>query len=248
VKPLSLLIVLLAGIILGSCDSGKPLDSPINSEDKIITKDVKLASFTYTESPGFHKIPKGPVRGIANNKIFEAKTIIFRHRFRKWSLEIWDTKISNLLSPLSPPDPAQHIKINLSEEPALGKTMTKPMSMGHGWFQIQKIEEPAETISWNSENTWVLDITKWDRRPWDQNGDIYVQQLGTASGRVYVSYRGNEGSFGNSGVAGEFKNAYIIYEREDSGVNEASVAIEGVGLFFLSMCEDVHLYASRGPR
>lgn len=216
----------------------KPSDSPINSEDKIITKDVKLASFIYTESPGFHKIPTGPVRGIANNKIFEAKTIIFRHRFRKWSLEIWDTKISNLLSPLSPPDPAQHIKINLSEEPTLGKKMTKPMSMGHGWFQIQKIEEPAETISWNSENTWILDVTKWDIRPWDQNGDRYVQQLGGASGRLYVSYKGNEGSFGNSGVAGIFENAYIIFEQEDLDVNRASVTSESAGLFSLSV-EDI---------
>jgi hypothetical protein len=160
----------------------------------------------YTDAPTFEKIPAGPVKGMANDRSFEAKTIYFEPSFGKWCLVIGDIALKEPTSLLMD---AQAININLDEPPAVGKKYTHQMKFGGGYFHIQKSDKREDMTSWNADNTYVLEITKWDIKPYDTKGKMY-QVAGLASGRIYIVYKGGT-DIKNSWAAGTFTDVPVRY-------------------------------------
>jgi hypothetical protein len=167
----------------------------------------------YTETPTFDKIPAAPIKGIANGRPFEAKSVHFEPSFGKWEMVIADQPLEK---PTGFLNDAQFVNLTMPEPPAAGKKFTRKMDFGDGYFQImQEKPDRKKMTSWNASNAWIVEFTKWDVKPYDKNGNMF-QQCGTASGRVYVVYKGGDdaGSIKSSWVAGEFKDAVVRYMGE----------------------------------
>jgi hypothetical protein len=167
----------------------------------------------FTAAPTFEKIPRGPIKGAANGRPFEAKAVYFEVNFGKWDMVIADQPLDKPTGFLKN---AQYVNLTIPEPPAAGTKFTRKMAYGDGFFQImQEKPDPTKTTSWNSENAWVVEFTKWDAKPYDKNGSMF-QQGGAASGRVYAVYKGSDdaGRIKSSWVAGEFTDAPIRYMGE----------------------------------
>lgn len=161
----------------------------------------------YVESPNLNMIPPEPVRGMADGRPFEIKSVIFQPFFDSWSMQLGDTAPA---SPLDISFAREYIKIDLPRDLKAGSIFFHPLEWagGQSMFQIAQ-KESEETTSWNSNAAWAIEITQWEVKPYDQDGDLF-QEAGTASGRVYICYQGSAG-FLNSGVAGYFRNAVVRY-------------------------------------
>ena len=174
---------------------------------------------SFTETPTLAEIPNWNLQGIANGKSFVAKTVILVPYKSKWTLQIIDKEIDPLkglgIAKQEHPD-MQVINIALPSEPKQGEFLEKEMSFGEGYFQIKTSPESTETTSWNTDNAWVIQFTAWKKRPWVDGGSTF-QRLGTASGRLYVTYKGSEyGGLKSSWVSGTFQDAAIVcYGKPD---------------------------------
>lgn len=148
-----------------------------------------------------------PVRGEANGKEFVVKTIIFQPSYTgNWKVDFIDEKVED---PVEIMIEGQSFNMDLNKKPGKGVVISHPMEFGDGALQIRKTDNPEETTSWNSDNAWVLKITKWDVKPWNPEGDVF-QVGGTASGKIAVCYKGSAG-FANSWIAGTFTDAIVRY-------------------------------------
>ena len=174
---------------------------------------------SFTETPTLAEIPEWNLQGVANGEAFVARTVMFSPFKSKWKLQIIDKEIDPLkgLGIAKQEHPGlQVITIDLPSEPKQGDFLQKKMSAGDGYFQIKKSPESMETTSWNTDNAWVIRFTSWEKAPWVDGGGTF-QQLGTASGRLYVTYKGSEyGSLESSWVSGTFEDAAIVcYGKPD---------------------------------
>jgi hypothetical protein len=160
----------------------------------------------YTENPTFEKIPNAPIKGIANGRPFEAQAVYFEPSFGKWSMMISDVPLNE---PTGLIFDAQTFNINLPELPAPGKNYTRAMKYGDGFFQVQTSDKRGDTTSWNTDNAYVLEITKWDVNPYDEGGKIF-QHAGSASGRIYIVYKGGT-NIKESWAAGTFTDAPVRF-------------------------------------
>jgi hypothetical protein len=198
-------LALTVTIALGACksDSGRAE----SKEAKEAKQAPAPGAFTWTEDPALDKIPAAPVVGEANGKPFKVATILFEPAMRGgWRMVIADKKLD---SPTGILVGCQHIDFDLNEEPAAGKKMTRKMQYGGGYFQIEQLNKPGQTTSWNGDNAWALELTTWDAHPYDDKGSLF-QAVGKASGKVAIVYKGGVG-FKNSWAAGTFDNATIRY-------------------------------------
>lgn len=204
-RTAAVLLALALTLALGSCKKeGATAGSKETQEAKQATPP---GAFAWTEEPSLDRIPASPVVGEANGKPFKVATILFEPAMRGgWRMVIADKKLD---SPTGILVGCQHIDFDLSEEPAAGKKMTRKMQYGAGYFQIEQADKPGQTTSWNGDNAWVLELTKWDARPYDDKGSLF-QAVGTASGKVAVAYKGAAG-FKNSWAAGTFDSATIRF-------------------------------------
>lgn len=160
----------------------------------------------YTETPSLDKIPAAPIAGMANGKPFAAKSVYFEPMFGQWTLIVAD----NLLAgPTEIMMGGQRIYLEMHEPPTAGKKLAHPMGDGGGFFQIMPGDDPEETTSWNAENAWVVEITKWEAKDYIEGGPVF-QHAGIASGRVYVAYKGGD-SLKDSWAAGTFTDAVVRY-------------------------------------
>jgi hypothetical protein len=164
------------------------------------------AAFEWTEAPAADKIPGGPVKMDANGEKLDAKAVYFEPGFKEWRMVIHS---GALKKPTSIRPRGQFVSISLAEEPRAGKTIVKKMKYGNGYYQVKKTDDPEKTTSWNASNAYVIQITKWDVKPYDPKGRIF-QSAGTASGKVAIVYKGS-GSFKNSFAAGTFKDVPVRY-------------------------------------
>lgn len=199
---------LLLGLLLVACQ--KPATPPAGAGTGTATPKAAAQSaagpFAWTESPSFDAIPAGPVKGEAQGKPFVAGSIFFEPGFKDWRLVVHEGKLD---TPTSISPRGQHITISLPEEPAAGKKWTRPLKYGDGYFQINQPEDPTKTTSWNASNAWVIEITRWEIKPYDPKGPIF-QEAGKASGRIAVCYQGS-GAFKNAHAAGVFEHAVVRY-------------------------------------
>ena len=198
------------------------------TQDEVLTASLKNEEipraegygFTYTETPTLGTIPAWTVRGKANGEPFQAKTIIFSPFVSKWRLQIIDTEVDPLkgiaIARLDKPE-IQVINIDLPNEPKDGDVMKKEISFGGGYFQIKTSPDSRGTTSWNTDNAWIIQITEWEKKPWIE-GEGTFQQVGKASGRLYVSFKGSEQGFRNSWISGTFEDAAIVYYGKPQSV------------------------------
>jgi hypothetical protein len=101
--------------------------------------------------------------------------------------------------------------MDLTEAPVAGKNWTRKMEYGAGYFQINNDPaNPEATTSWNADNAWVFEVTKWDVKEWDPNGPLF-QEAGKASGRIAVCYKGDPTGIQSSWIAGTFTDAVVRY-------------------------------------
>jgi len=194
------------------------------SQDELLTERLADTSvqisegygMTYTEQPSLN-IPLWSPRGVANTEPFQAKTITFRADtpkfFPRWVLAISDRQFDVSkgagIARYTHKD-LQTIKINLPREPVAGDIFKQDMSYGGGYFQIKTSASANSTTSWNTSIAYIIEITRWDAEPSTQGGCTYPS-VGTASGRLYISFKGSENSIKNSWVSGTFENAAIIH-------------------------------------
>ena len=216
-KPRTYLFLAACCILAAGCLPSQNQVSPGSNEAGARVGQIfHPKKWEYTESPNLGMIPPEPVKGMADGRPLEIKSVIFQPFFDNWSMELCDTAPEE---PLDIGFSTEYIKIDLPRDIKVGSVFIHPMEWagGDSLFQIKKKDEEG-TTSWNSNAAWAIEITQWDVKPFDQEGDIF-QEAGVASGRVYICYQGSAG-FLNSGVAGVFHNAVVRYmgdpEWEDS--------------------------------
>ena len=210
-----LISVAATAVLISGCSVGQQIVTNKEVQEKVSEKVVAAPeTFNYTENPTLAMIPDKPAQGEFNGQAFEVKTVIFQPGYDgKWELLLMKKKMED---PTDVMREGQYFNLGLNAKPGSGVVMTHKMEFGGGLCQIKKIDNPEETTSWNSDNAWVLEITQWDVKPWDPEGDIF-QVAGTASGRVAVCYKGTCG-FADSWVAGTFSGAIVRYMGEPDWV------------------------------
>ena len=180
-------------------------------------KNLQIAEghgMTYTETPTKDEIPSWTPRGVANGEPFQAHTILFRQlEFPKWVVEISDRKIDAVKGPAYARFEYQDIQtiyLNLSREPTAGEILEQNMSYGGGIFQIKTSPSAIATTSWNTSIAYIIEITSWNKKP-SGKGSCGNADIGTASGRLYINFKGSEFTFNNSWLSGVFENVPISY-------------------------------------
>jgi hypothetical protein len=164
-------------------------------------------AFDWTATPSLDRIPAAPAGGMLNGVPFPVAAVVFEPGAATWRLALGDTLLE---SPTAATINGQYASIDLAEAPAAGKSYSRPMAAGGGYFQVTpNPADPQTTVAWNTDLAWVLEITKWDVREYDPKGELF-QDAGRASGRVAVCYKAG-GRYQNSWVAGTFENAVVRY-------------------------------------
>jgi hypothetical protein len=169
---------------------------------------VNVPPYTWTEAPTLETIPLVPAAGMANGRPMGVAAVVFEPGTSAWKLVIADKALDG---PTGLITSGQSVNIDLTEAPAAGKNWTRKMEYGAGYFQINN--DPANleaTTSWNADNAWVIEVTKWDVKPWDANGPLF-QEAGKASGKFSVCYKGDPTGIQSSWVAGTFTDAVVRY-------------------------------------
>ena len=211
-RNLTQCLILLASLGFFGCDddASEPEITTASAPTNTAAPEAPTA-FEWTDSPTAEMIPAGPPSGSANGQPFEAKSIFFEPVFDEWNLVISDAELDSPTDLLR--SGSQSVKIRLPQSLSTG-TFTKAIDeSGGGYWQVHSpdSENPEDTTSWNAPHAYVLQITKWEVSPYDEQGRLF-QQAGTASGRVVVVYRGREGGdFQNSWVAGTFEDVPVRY-------------------------------------
>ena len=169
---------------------------------------------TYSETASDEQIPALPLRGLANGKAFTAKVIAFYQGLEgKWRLEISDHDydvLKGVASGRLERKDMQTIYINFDKEPAAGQVLEQEMAYGGGMFQIKKSEDSLDTTSWNTSLAYAIHVDSWEK---EASGEkpCSKRDLGSASGKLFISFKGSEFSLENSWVSGEFKDIPIVY-------------------------------------
>ncbi len=198
----TLTLALACGLLVG-CDTKGAKNGKTATPKKRV---AKVTPGGWTEKPTAASIPEGAIKGTANGAAFECKEVYFEPSMGKWNMYVVDSKLKTPTG--FTPQTAQYVNVSFKEAPAAGKVLTKKLGLGDGFFQVNDAKL-KNTTSWNSYNAYHIEITKWDVKGYNEKGDMF-QQAGTASGKVYVSYKGS-GDFKNSVVAGTFENAIVRY-------------------------------------
>lgn len=166
-------------------------------------------TFEYTEELSADVIPNSPVTAMANGRPIEIKTVLFQPRFNEWGMTLSTAELDRPTAILAGMKEAVNLS-DLPQEMGVGTYTHGIDESGGGYFQIQKIDEPERTTSWNTNTAYHLEITEWTAGDYDPEGSMF-QEAGRASGKVVAVFRGREGSFANSWVAGTFENAVVRY-------------------------------------
>jgi len=172
--------------------------------------------FKVVDKPTAADVPATPITGSANGHKYEPKAVVFEPEGKGWRMIITDKALDKPTDFIK--TGAQTIYLNLpAGKVSAGQKFTRAKAGGDGFFQIVQPEDATKTTSWNTSNSFYVEITKWDVKPYDAKGGMF-QQAGTASGKVYVAHDANDMSqkrgFQDSGVAGTFTDAIVRYKGE----------------------------------
>ena len=198
------------------------LSTNTKTQDELLTDAMSNTSRTIAEGYGMtfsetatdEIVPALPIRGFANGEVFQGLTVAFAQGAAgKWRLEISDHVFDVLkgagYARYEKKD-LQTIYINLPQEPVTGHKIGKDMSYGGGYFQIKTSPSSSQTTSWNTSIAYAIEIAGWNKGA-SVDGPCGNPDLGSASGKLYISFKGSEHGLTNSWVSGEFKDVPIIY-------------------------------------
>lgn len=196
--------------------SAAPADKPKPAATNLPLIGDDAPEFKLVEKPTAADVTPGPVTGSANGHKFEPKTILFEPEKKGWRLSLTDKEIDKPTDFTKSGSQTIHISLN-EKKLAAGKKLTKAMKYGDGFFQIVQPEDKEKTTSWNTDNAYYVEITKWDVKPYDKSQSS-SQVAGTASGKIYVVHKASESlakrGFKTSGAAGTFTDAVVRYRGE----------------------------------
>ncbi|MCU0662391.1 MAG: hypothetical protein MUC50_08720 [Myxococcota bacterium] len=165
-------------------------------------------TFAWTEAPSFNLVPLTPATGMVNNQPFIVAGAVIEPGFDPGSF-----RLTMFEKPLDSPTgliaDQQYLSIDLPSPPTMGSSWIHPMEYGKGHWEVNSPGAPAQRTSWNAENAWVMEITKWDVAEYNTAAGG-AQAVGTASVKLAVCYKGSA-SFANSFVAGTLDNVVVRY-------------------------------------
>ncbi len=188
-------------------------DQHVGSTLANMPPEVEGQGIAYTATPTLDAVPGWKPRGVANGQAFSGKTIFFTPFLTAWKLEIHDHDFDPLrgggIVKQEIPD-LQTIHIDFPGEPFSGAVFEREMSYGGGYFQIKHTTASKGTTSWNTEIAWAIEFTDWQRHTWRASDGLF-QQGGTASGKLYICFKGSTANIKSSWIAGEFTDVPIIY-------------------------------------
>ncbi|MFO0712818.1 MAG: hypothetical protein U0353_23395, partial [Sandaracinus sp.] len=169
-------------------------------------RDVQPAptDYTWTEEPNLRHVPSGPVHGNVRGRAFSPASLFFERRTTS-SEEEWSMILSTEPTIGSPGVEHETLTLRFDRAPRRGR-VTRAMASGGGYWQACV---GLGTTSWNADNAYALEITRWQVGRCTPGEAGQPAHLGTASGRMIVVYRGFEESE-NSWVAGTFTNVPIV--------------------------------------
>ena len=169
---------------------------------------------TFSKTAEDEVIPNLPIRGVANGQTFKAETVFFAQGLEnRWRIEIsdrsYDVKQGVAMARIDYPD-VQTVYINFDKEPQPGDTLVQKMSYGGGYFQIKPSAEANNSTSWNTSLAYAIYIDSWEKMPSGQQ-PCGQPALGSASGKLYISFMGSGMGPSNSWVSGQFVDVPIVY-------------------------------------
>ena len=178
---------------------------------------IKVAEgygMTYSETALDEVIPALPLRGLANGELFTGKTIAFYQGLEgKWRLEVSDHTYDVLrgvaFGRIERKD-MQTIYLDFDKEPAAGDVLAQEMAYGGGIFQIKLSDGSMNTTSWNTSLAYAIYIDSWNRGARGEQ-PCSKRDIGSTSGKLFISFQGSEFTFKNSWVSGEFIDTPIVY-------------------------------------
>jgi|GEM_PF-2625589 len=151
------------------------------------------AEFTVVDSPTLAGIPAKPLHGKVNGKAFETATVSVEFSSGDWSLQVSFAD-------------KQFFRVILTEdatEPKVGYTLRKEKACC--WGYLHHIPEgQTRATSLNAPNGFVVEVTGWDVKPYDESG-MMKQDAGVLKGRLAVVY--GEDSW----VAGTFEAPFEYF-------------------------------------
>jgi len=223
----------IAGIFLAltafGCDGKDTSKSDSSDDDSSESADKKSSKkkskgksspFKLVKKPSASDVPSGSVKGVANGKAFDVKTIVIEPGNKPskdtgkkvWKIRLYEKEAKKPTALISK---SQFVDITLDDEPGKGKKIVRELKSGGGFFQIQQPgKEEGKLTSWNTKNSYYVEFTEWEAKDYEDGGKPF-QVAGKASGKIYVAYQGSKSSkFKDSGVAGEFKDAIVRYMRK----------------------------------
>ena len=192
------------------------------SQDQLLTE--MLASeqsiaggqgMTFSSTPASEHIPNWSVRGVANGRPFDAKTIIFRTLGNgQWRLAISDRAFDPVNEGLGVARTyhadVQTVNISLSAAPGTGKVFQQEMQYGGGMFQIKPSADSEGTTSWNTSLAYIITITNAPDVI-RSHSSCGRPKPGKISGTLYISFQGSEEQIKSSWISGTFTDAVILY-------------------------------------
>ena len=182
-----------------AADAPKTGESP--AEAKAPAAEGAIEPLKWRDKPKLDHIPEGPVVGMGNDQEFRVKSVLIQPGFQGWTVAFHDKELPRPTGIISG---SHHLDLHINVaqgEPAVGKTYSQELTYGGGYWQVEKTPKPPKegeepkgglpegptTTSWNAKNAYVLELTKWEVKPWDPEGPVF-QDAGRASGRVIVMY------------------------------------------------------------
>jgi len=192
------------------------------SQDQLLTEILvgersiaKGYGMTYSSTPASEQIPSWSVRGVANGRSFDAKTIIFQTLGSgQWHLAISDRAFDPVkeglgIARMNHAD-VQTVNVSLSAAPDTGKVFQQDMQYGGGMFQIKPSADSEGTTSWNTSLAFIITITDAPEVI-GAHASCDRPKPGKISGTLYISFEGSEEQIKNSWISGAFKDAVILY-------------------------------------
>ena len=192
------------------------------SQDRLLTEmladNPSIAGgqgMTFSSTPASEQIPNWSVRGVANGRPFDAKTIIFRTLGNgQWRLAISDLAFDPVNEGLGmartyDPD-VQTVNVSLPAAPDTGKVFQQEMQYGGGMFQIKPSADSEGTTSWNTSLAYIITITNAPEVI-RSHSSCGRPKPGKISGTLYISFEGSDEQIKSSWISGAFKDAVILY-------------------------------------
>ncbi len=104
--------------------------------------------------------------------------------------------------------------LRLGQTPVAGVRFAKTFAQpGDASLDVPDHTDAANTTSMPASAAYVLEITAFDAKPWDDSMRNVTTEVGHASGRIVAMWKGEDG-YKNSWLAGTFADIVVEYYRD----------------------------------